>query len=58
MEKSSEDLPKAKENPVKQLPQRAVHKIFFKELRWSHVFTELVLISCDYMSKGAKEVAC
>lgn len=56
VEKPSEDLPKALENPIKQLTQRAVHKIFFKELRWSHVCAKSLLPSCDYFFQGAEEV--
>lgn len=58
MVKPAEDHPKVKENPAKQLTQRAVHKIFFKEPRWSHVFAKSVLLSCDYLYQVAKEVAC
>lgn len=57
MEKPSEALPKAKEDPAEQLTQRAVHKIFLNELRWSRVFAKSVLLSCDYLFEGVKEVA-
>lgn len=37
--------PQGKGNPIKQLTQRAVHKTFFKELKWSLLFTKSVLQS-------------
>lgn len=37
--------PQGKGNPIKQLTQRAVHKTFFKELKWSLLFTKSVLLS-------------
>lgn len=37
--------PQGKGNPIKQLTQRAVHKTFFKELKWSLLFAKSVLLS-------------